>query len=36
MNADTDNWRDKTNAEVTSETETWYDDYAASCASITK
>jgi|TARA_R100000081_G_C4760647_1_gene139665 hypothetical protein len=36
MEADTDNWRDKTNAEVTSETETWYDDYAARCASITK
>ena len=36
MNADTDNWRDKTNAEVTSETESLYDDYAASCASITK
>jgi hypothetical protein len=33
---DTDNWRDKTDAEVTSETEAWYDAYVSDCASITK
>ena len=33
---DTENWRDKTDAEVTTEVEAWYDSYTASCASIAK
>jgi hypothetical protein len=33
---DTENWRDKTDAEVTAEVEAWYDSYTASCAGITK
>jgi hypothetical protein len=33
---DTENWRDKTDAEVTAEVEAWYDSYTASCASIEK
>ena len=33
---DTENWRDKTDAEVTAEVESWYDTYTASCASIVK
>lgn len=34
--ADTDNWRNKTTEEVTSETEAWYDAYTTACASITR
>jgi len=33
---DTDNWRDKTDAEVTAEVESWYDQYVADCNGITK
>ena len=33
---DTENWRDKTDAEVTAEVEAWYDRYTASCAGIAK
>lgn len=34
--ADTENWRDKTDAEVTAEVEAWYDSYSSDCAGITK
>ena len=33
---DTENWRDKTDAEVTAEVEAWYDEYVTQCQSITK
>jgi hypothetical protein len=34
--ADTDNWRDKTDAEVTAEVEAWYDAYVTQCSGIEK
>jgi hypothetical protein len=33
---DTENWRDKTDAEVRAEVEAWYDDYVAQCQGIEK
>ena len=33
---DAANWRDKTDAEVTADTETWYDDYVTRCQGIVK
>ena len=33
---DTDNWSDKTDAEVQLEMEEWYDTYVLSCADISK
>jgi len=31
---DTENWRDKTDAEVRAETEAWYDEYVTKCQGI--
>ena len=36
MDEDVDNWRDKTDAEVRTEVEAWYDDYVAQCQGIVK
>lgn len=33
---DTENWRDKTDAEVRAEVEAWYDDYTTLCQDIEK
>jgi len=33
---DSENWRDKTDAEVRTEVEAWYDDYVAQCQGIVK
>ena len=33
---DTENWRDKTDAEVTAEVEAWYDGYVTQCSGIEK
>jgi len=33
---DTDNWRDKTDAEVRAEVEAWYDQYVSDCQGITR
>lgn len=33
---DTENWRDKTDAEVRAETEAWYDQYVSDCQGITR
>ena len=33
---DTENWRDKTDAEVRAEVEAWYDEYVTNCQGITR
>ena len=33
---DSENWRDKTDAEIRAEVEAWYDDYVAQCQDIVK